>query len=164
MRCTNEVKNKIRKDLNEAISTLDKKLNEKISKETDRVNKWTNDQFINLQNLVRPIVYEWAKNLKKNYSSYIWKNLKTSEDLTNAMLTWNFGCWHYCKPEATSKTLENLTQLSREIDKQQEALLMEAYIKVAECKNLSELYEMIESYKEKAKNLYADPRSSKKSS
>lgn len=164
MRCTNEIKIKIRKDLNEAISPLNEKLNEKISKETDRVNKWTNDQLTNLQNLVRPIIYEWAKNLKKNYSSYIWKNLKTSEDLTNAVLKWNFGSWHYCKPEATSKTLENLTQLFQDINNQKDALLMDAYIKVAECKNISQLYEMIESYKEKAKNLYANPRSSKKSS
>lgn len=164
MRCTKEVKEKILKDFREAEKPFLQELNEKVDKEEKRVKEWTKNQYIELENLIKPVVYAWAKNLKKNYSSYIWKNGKTSGDLTDCILKCLFhhtyGSW---LPGASSKTLESLYKKRNDADKQKDALLIDAYIKVAECKNLSELYEMINSYKEKIKDLYANSGSSKKS-
>lgn len=150
MRCNNDIRWKIESTVKEAFQPKIDNLNILINNEKDKTDSWMNSQMSDLRDQIRPVVYEWAKHLRKNYSRYQWKNIPSSEDLTNRMLDYFFTTNHWNRncPKVVSKKLEKAEDTKAKFLQYRDKVIDDTKFKVAFIKNLQEFDSLLNTAKE----------------
>lgn len=159
MRCTNDIKERIRREVKETVREINSKYEKEIIKERSRLNIWRDIKIAELQVAVTPIIESWAKQMKKNFSSYIWEDTDSSAVLTKSFLSKMFyeSSWGDKRfPKVTSKKLEDLIKKRDSFENKTESILADTFIKVSFIKSLVELNDLIEQTRISINSLYAD--------
>ena len=156
MRVTNDIKAKIAKEISLSAKFYLDKYEKEFSNEKTRLKTWHDTKINSLKNQVEPVVKNWAKLMKKNYSSYIWENVGNSEELTEKFLDKMFKHSYWdAFPEVTSEKLKNIS-LNKDNFKEKISLLVtDTCIKAAYIKSIEELDTLIQDAKNKVATYYA---------
>lgn len=149
MRCTNNIKDLIYRQLAQTANPYKEILYEDIKGESARLEYWKKEQFEDLKKQLYPIVYAWAKTVKKNYSKNVWKTTSNSEDLAKQLIDWFFETnWRRSNcPELTSKKLEELKDKQTKFNNFVEKLNAETNLDVSFVKNKEDLNMLIDKAK-----------------
>lgn len=160
MRVTNDIKNKIHKEISQTFSNYLEYINKDISDEELRLEIWRNSKIKSLKEQLEPIVLNWAKLLKKNYSSYDWTNAETSSKLSENFFNEMFkDSWDSPFPKVTSKKLNKLIKQKDRFKERISLLVTDTCIKTSYIKSLDELNTLIYDAKKQVTKEYEDCRS-----
>lgn len=104
--------------------------------EKQRCDSWKVEQLDKLRSEIRPIVYEWAKKLRKNYSKYQWEDMPSSEILTDKVMSTMMFEKSWSFPQVYSKKLQEIGVKRDKFntflaDLKTDALLQVSFIKTA---------------------------------
>ena len=154
MRCNNDIRCKIESTIKEAFQSKINNLEKVIHDEVDKTDAWKTAQLSDLRDQIRPVVYEWAKRLRKNHSRYQWKNIPSSEELTNRMLDYFFtsDTWQRKCPNVVSKKLEETEETKIKFIEYRNKVIDDTKFKVAFVKNLQEFDSLLNTAKESVNN------------
>lgn len=160
MRCTNDIKARIQSNVRAIVNEIKQDYSRREEEEKSKISYWRAEKFKSLQFELQPIIKEWAKKLKKNYSSYTWESCLSSEDLFNKVVQkmFNEKGWNDQFPKVTTKKLIELQKKQDEFKAFVENTLNETYVKVSFVKSLEELDDLIEQAKISIVKFYADQR------
>ena len=158
MRCTNDIKSRINNEVKLTVDEITVKYSKAIETEQDKINLWRKNKLNNLREQIKPLVLAWAKELKKNSSSYIWEECSSSIELSEKCVEKMFKTtgWNTSFPTVSTKKLKNLKDQKEIFKTKVKSILTDTYIKVSFVKSLDELNDLIEQTKIQIKNLYAD--------
>lgn len=149
MRCTNDVRALIARQIAQVANPITDNYRKEINNESSRLEHWQKEQFKELAEQLYPVVYAWAKTMKKNYSKNIWKTASNSKDLAKQFIEWFFETnWHRTScPSLTSEKLNELTDKKNKFTNFVEKLNAETCLDVSFVKTKEELNMLIDKAK-----------------
>lgn len=158
MRCTNDVKARIKNEVKPIIEEINNKYKKAIDTEKDKIYLWKKTKLNTLKDQITPLINTWAKDLKKNHSSYIWEECPSSAELAEKVLYKMFREGYYSEsfPNVSTKKLKELQAQKDLFRIKVESILADTNIKVTFIKSLDDLNDLIEQTKIYIRSLYAD--------
>lgn len=158
MRCTNDIKARIKNEVKPIVEEIINKYNKAIESEKDKIYLWKKNKLNSLKDQIAPLVNTWAKDLKKNSSSYTWEGCPSSTELAEKVLHKMFSEGYYRDsfPDVSTKKLKELQAQKDLFRIKVESILADTYIKVTFIKSLDDLNDLIEQTKIYIRSLYAD--------
>ena len=110
MRCTNDIKARIKNEVKPIVEEIINKYKKAIDSEKDKIYLWKKNKLNSLKDQIAPLVNTWAKDLKKNSSSYTWEGCPSSMELAEKILHKMFSEGYYRDsfPDVSTKKLKEL--------------------------------------------------------
>lgn len=155
MRCTNDIRSKIQKALIGHRDTYIDAITKDIAQEEAKIVGWKKARLDTLKDSIEPIVKEWAKKNKKDYSSYRWEKNISSLELTNRVLAKFFYDSYSSRfPEVYTEKLIELKSTKDKFRTKVELIVLDVCIRVVSIKSLTELENLIEEGKKEITQAY----------
>lgn len=160
MRCTNDVKSRIKIALTNHRNTFLDIISIEIKQEKAKIAGWRKARLDVLKDTIGPLVKEWAKKNKRDYSNYRWEKDISSQELTDRVLERFFYETSYSNrfPEVYTEKLHMLNDIETKFRSKVELIIFDTYIRVVSVKSLEELENLIEKGKKEITQAYENRR------